>query len=205
MVALTASFLIRRQSCMWRRIMAAIRGRVPINSIRRAALPPMQWRATSLLLKMTTAIWLWCGGRYQKMSSTINFPGTLAAPGASARQSLASSAFGRYTSHGWIVTRRRSTARAVFILSWLGGGLLSRQAQNCSEVFFLLGVCYSKISREDLARVWWKKALEVDPHHFRAHAYLKEIENRDPTNFEIVEEGSGAIAGDLENCWDPTK
>lgn len=73
------------------------------------------------------------------------------------------------------------------------------------EVFFLLGVCYSKISREDLARVWWKKALEVDPHHFRAHAYLKEIENRDPTNFEIVEEGSGAIAGDLENCWDPTK
>jgi Flp pilus assembly protein TadD len=73
------------------------------------------------------------------------------------------------------------------------------------EVPFLLGVCYSKIGRGDLARVWWKKTLELNTQHFRAYAYLKQFEEEDPTLIEIVEEGSGAISGDLENCWDPTK
>ncbi|MCA9414316.1 MAG: tetratricopeptide repeat protein [Candidatus Omnitrophica bacterium] len=73
------------------------------------------------------------------------------------------------------------------------------------EIPFLLGVCYSQIERGDLARVWWKKALELNPQHIRAYAYLKKMEEADPTLIEIKEEGSGAIAGDLENCWDPTK
>jgi len=76
---------------------------------------------------------------------------------------------------------------------------------NHSEIPFLLGVCYSKINRGDLARVWWKKTLEMNPQHIRAYAYLKKIDEEDPTMIEIREEGSGAIAGDLENCWDPTK
>ena len=73
------------------------------------------------------------------------------------------------------------------------------------EIPFLLGVCYSKVGRGDLARVWWKKALELDPQHIRAYMYLKDMDAEDPTVIEIKEEGSGAISGDLENCWDPTK
>jgi len=57
------------------------------------------------------------------------------------------------------------------------------------EVTFLLGVCYSQIERGDLARVWWKKTLELNPQHVRAYAYLKRMEEKDPTTFEIEEEG----------------
>ncbi|MCA9449932.1 MAG: hypothetical protein KC931_22615 [Candidatus Omnitrophica bacterium] len=82
---------------------------------------------------------------------------------------------------------------------------MARDHPDHPEIPFLLGVCYSKIHRGDLARVWWKKALELNPQHIRAYAYLKKFEEEDPTMFEEAEEGSGAIAGDLENCWDPTK
>jgi len=81
--------------------------------------------------------------------------------------------------------------------------VLEGKFPESSETQFLLGACYAKIGRDDLAVQAWKKSCELAPNP-RARAWLLRYEETDPTNFEISEDGSGAIAGDLEACWDPT-
>jgi len=81
---------------------------------------------------------------------------------------------------------------------------LANEYTESSEVQFLLGACYAKVGREDLARVSWRRSVELAPGNHRAKAWLYRLENKDPTNFEITDEGSGAISGDLDSCWDPT-
>jgi Flp pilus assembly protein TadD len=73
-----------------------------------------------------------------------------------------------------------------------------------SEVQFLLGVCYLRVGREDLAEVSWRRAVDLAPANQKARAWLNLLEKKDPTEFEIADRGSGAIAGDLDACWDPT-
>ncbi len=105
-----------------------------------------------------------------------------------------------------LLTHVRSLGRQGEIME--AGRLLRKMVKehpDHAEIPFLLGVCYSKIGRGDLARVWWQKTMDLNPQHIRAYMYLKDFEDQDPTLIEIKEEGSGAIAGDLENCWDPTK
>lgn len=75
-----------------------------------------------------------------------------------------------------------------------------------SEIQFLLGACYAKINRADLARKAWTKSVTLAPANHRARAWLARLDQTDPTTFEVVEEsGSGALAGDLDSCWDPTR
>jgi Flp pilus assembly protein TadD len=81
---------------------------------------------------------------------------------------------------------------------------MAHEYSESSEVQFLLGACYAKIGREDLALISWKRSVELAPANHRAKSWLLRLEHRDPTSFEIRDEGSGAISGDLDACWDPT-
>jgi len=81
---------------------------------------------------------------------------------------------------------------------------ISEEYPESSEVQFLLGVCYLKIGREDLAHLSWQRSVELAPRNHRAKAWLARLEKSDLTHFELREEGSGAISGDLDTCWDPT-
>ena len=81
---------------------------------------------------------------------------------------------------------------------------LAEEYPESSEVQFLLGVCYLRVGREDLAHTSWTRAVELAPANKEARSWLNLLENKDPTEFEIIDRGSGAIAGDLDACWDPT-
>ena len=104
-----------------------------------------------------------------------------------------------------LLTEARSLGREGRVME--AGRLLRAMTQEfpeSSEVQFLLGVCYAKIGREDLALLSWRRSVELAPANHRARSWLLHLEQRDPTSFEIREEGSGAIARDLDSCWDPT-
>jgi Flp pilus assembly protein TadD len=82
---------------------------------------------------------------------------------------------------------------------------LETKFPESSEIQFLLGACYAKVDRIDLARRAWMKSVDLAPSNYRAKAWLAKLEQKDPTNFEITEDGaSGALSGDLDACWDPT-
>jgi Flp pilus assembly protein TadD len=81
---------------------------------------------------------------------------------------------------------------------------VAREFPESSETMFLLGACYAKIGREDLAKASWRRSLELAPANHRAKAWLARLEGKDATVYEVREEGSGAISGDLDSCWDPT-
>jgi Flp pilus assembly protein TadD len=82
---------------------------------------------------------------------------------------------------------------------------LETKFPESSEIQFLLGACYAKIERLDLARLAWMKAVDLAPGNHRAKAWLARLEHRDPTSYELKEDtSSGALAGDLDVCWDPT-
>ena len=81
---------------------------------------------------------------------------------------------------------------------------LAEDYPESSELYFLLGACYAKVGRFDLARSSWTKSRDLAPSNHRPRVMLERLENRDPTLFEVTDDGSGAISGDLDSCWDPT-
>jgi Flp pilus assembly protein TadD len=104
-----------------------------------------------------------------------------------------------------LLTQARSLGREGKVMD--AGRLLraiAHEYPESSEVQFLLGACYARIGRQDLALLSWRRSVELAPANYRAKSWLLRLEQRDPTSFEIREEGSGAIAGDLDTCWDPT-
>jgi thioredoxin-like negative regulator of GroEL len=81
---------------------------------------------------------------------------------------------------------------------------LEKVYPESSDLQMLLGACYLKINHRKLARICLMRAIELAPANKKAKTLLERIGEKDPTNFEITEEGSGALSGDLDSCWDPT-